>query len=68
MNRCTTCDTRTADFVLYPHFAAYNASGQDRPRQPLCGICAADLLAAKQVERVSPFAFVRIPSRVAEQR
>jgi hypothetical protein len=57
MTPCSRCD-RPAEYLLYPHFAAYNASGSDRPREPICGHCVS-LLPGK-VERVSPFAFVQV--------
>ncbi len=57
MTPCYLCQ-RPSEFMLYPHFAAYNATGE-RPRQPICGHCAADLISAKHAERVGPFALVK---------
>lgn len=59
-NVCHVCQTRQAELVCYPHYAAYNASQSDRPREPICGHCAAEMLDAKLAERVSPFAVVMI--------
>lgn len=61
---CAICQHRQAELMLYPHFAAYNASGE-RPRTAICGHCAAELLNAKTTVRVSPFAIVREESGVA---
>ena len=47
---CYACD-RLAEYCLYPHFAAYNASSYDRARQPICGHHAADyiIIAGKRI-------------------
>ena len=55
------CDCgRKVEFMLYPHFAAYNATSADRPRVGICGHCAAQAVSDKRAERVGPFAFVRV--------
>lgn len=66
---CATCLSRPPEFVQYPHFAAYNASG-DRPRIEVCGYCAAELIESNLAERVGPFAIVCVDRarRMEEQR
>ena len=55
---CMMCHQRPSEFMLYPNWAAYNSSSFDRPRQPICGHCAATLIENKQAERTGPFGIV----------
>ena len=55
---CSICTHRPAELALFPHYAAFYASGF-RPHTEICSWCAHNLITARQAERASPFAVVR---------
>lgn len=55
MTKCTMCNVRLAEYVVYPSWEAAEAR---TPRQNVCGPCSADIINSRRGYRLGAFSLV----------